>query len=221
MKNFEKIEFLYGINESGEIVIKDKLEPIRVIDFDELGYTHFLDQYQKNINSGADFMPIIIDSYGGEVHVLLGMLNYLEEAKQQGIKIITSCSTKAMSCGAVLLSFGSKGYRYMAPHSYLMIHEVSGVEFGKLSDVKSGVKHTEELNSLIFTLLDKNAEKEPGFFSSLIKENKNADLFLSSEECLKYGLIDFIGIPSIEMNLRPIYKFHGSQEKNKNNQISA
>lgn len=221
MKSFEKIEFLYGINESGEIVIKDKLEPIRITDFDEGSYSQFLEQYQKNINSGADFMPIIIDSYGGEVHSLNGMLDLLEDAKNNGIKLITSCSTKAMSCGAILLSSGTKGYRFMSPNAFLMIHEVSGLEFGKLSDQKSGIAHTEDLNNLIFSVLDKNAGKEPGFFTSLIKENKNADLFLSAKDCLKYGLVDEIGIPAIEMSLRPHYTFHGPQSKNKTNQVAS
>ena len=58
-----------------------------------------------------------------------------------------------MSCGAVLLSAGTKGYRYMAPHAYVMIHEVSGMEFGKLSDVKSGVRHQEHLNKVVFALI--------------------------------------------------------------------
>jgi ATP-dependent Clp protease protease subunit len=207
MKIIEDIGFLYTINDSGDLIITNKMEVIDINDFDECAFCGFMEGYKKCLNSGSDFLPLSIDSYGGEVHILLGMLNYLDDWKKEEKKVITFTSTKAMSCGAVLLSAGTKGYRYMAPHAHLMIHEVSGMEFGKLADVKSGVKHQEELNKIIFAELDRNCDKETGYFQSLAKENKNADLFLSAQDCLKHGIIDKIGIPTIKISTNIEYQF--------------
>ena len=43
------------------------------------------------------------------------------------------------------------------------------------------------------------------FYKKLIKKNNNADLFISPQDALSWGLIDHIGIAHLEMTLTPTY----------------
>jgi ATP-dependent protease ClpP protease subunit len=205
MNYIEDINFHYIVNEDGEKIISNNLAIIRVVDFDEISYTMFQEGFTRSINSKAGFIPVEIDSYGGEVHILLGMLGFLDSMRSQKI-ISTFTATKAMSCGAVLLSAGTPGYRFMSPTAHVMIHEVSRMEWGKFSEVKRGVRHQEDLNETIFQQLDKNCGKDPGYFKRLVKDNDNADLYLSAKQCLEHGIIDKICIPTVKLSVNPSYE---------------
>lgn len=196
----------FSLTETGKINIDNKLEIIHIVDFDEGSLCQFSDGYTNALNSKSKILPIEIDSYGGEVDILNGMLSYIEDFKSKGGIVMTYCGSKAMSCGSVLLASGSKGYRFLSSRAHVMIHEVAGVEFGKLNDQKNGVKHTETLNREIFDYLDKAAEKESGYFEALCTKNKNADLFLTAAQCVEHNLIDQIRIPSLIANIDISYK---------------
>jgi ATP-dependent protease ClpP protease subunit len=206
MNYISNINFSYCIGDDGKMYMDNKLGIIHIVDFDEGSLCQFVDGYTNAINSRSNILPIEIDSYGGEVDVLNGMLSYIDDFKASDGIVMTYCGSKAMSCGSVLLSSGSKGYRFMSPRAHLMIHEVSGIEFGKLNDVKNGVKHQELLNKKLFKQLDENAGKPEGYFSELCSKNKNADLFLDAEQCLEHGLIDFIGLPTLSLSVDPTYE---------------
>jgi len=218
MNYIENVNFSYSTSQDGQRFIDNKLEIIHIVDFDEGSLCQFIDGCHAALNSGAEYLPIEVDSYGGEVDALNGMLSYIDDFKNRGIKVITFCATKAMSCGSVLLSAGTKGYRFMSPRAHLMIHEVSGADFGKLADMKSSVRHQDQLNKELFDQLDINAGKESGYFEALCKQNKNADLYLTAEQCLAHGLVDFIGIPSLVLTVKPQYELIFPKELNKKNE---
>lgn len=196
----------FSFSETGKINIDNKLEIIHIVDFDEGSLCQFSDGYTNALNSKSKILPIEIDSYGGEVDVLNGMLSYIEDFKAKGGIVMTYCGSKAMSCGSVLLAAGSKGYRFLSPRAHVMIHEVAGVEFGKLNDQKNGIKHTEVLNTELFAYLDKAAEKEPGYFETLCTKNKNADVFLTAKQCIEHGLADEVRIPNLVADISINYK---------------
>ena len=89
--------------------------------------------------------PIIvnIDSYGGNVDSLLKMLECMDSIDNT---IITHCSGKAMSCGAVLLSHGD--LRFVGKYSRILIHQVWTMLFGNVDVLKVGLKETEKLNKI-------------------------------------------------------------------------
>lgn len=205
MNYITKQDVQFVISEEGKIDIDNKLGIIHIVDFDEGSLCQFLDGYTMALNSGSKILPIEIDSYGGEVDVLNEMLSKIEDFKSKGGIVVTYCGSKAMSCGSVLLASGSKGYRFVSPRAHVMIHEVSGIEFGKLNDQKNGIKHTEVLNQELFEYLDAAAGKEPGYFEALCTKNKNADVFLTAKQCLEHSLVDEIKIPSLKSHVRVEY----------------
>ena len=74
--------------------------------FESYTLKDFMKACQKVLETGQEFLPIIVDSYGGEVYTLLGMIDFLHDCDT---KVITICEAKAMSAGALLFSRGS-GY---------------------------------------------------------------------------------------------------------------
>ncbi len=68
----------------------------------------FIKECEDVLRTGQDFLPIVIDSYGGQVYTLFGMADFLENC---GVKVITITQGKAMSAGALLFSYGEDRYR--------------------------------------------------------------------------------------------------------------
>ena len=117
---------------------------ITVSKFDQESVDKFSDSMSKAHNTGQPIIPIIIDSYGGEAYALLSMI---EEIKSAKIPVATIARGKAMSCGAVLLSCGAEGQRYMSANAIVMIHDVASGNWGKIEELKSGVKETERIRT--------------------------------------------------------------------------
>ena len=139
-------------------------------------------------------IPIIISSYGGSVYSLLPMLDLIEAS---GKPVATIALGKAMSCGAVLLASGTKGYRYCAPNADVLVHEVSSFNLGKTSEVSHEAKQTERLNRLLLVKLEQYSRKPPGWYEKEIAKRKNLDWYISAKEARRYGLVDIVSVPNI------------------------
>lgn len=161
--------------------------------FTEESYLAFCGDCEKVLNTGQDFLPIVIDSYGGYVYSLLGMVDFLNAC---GVKVVTICESKCMSCGAILFSCGED--RYMAPNCTVMVHEVSSFLWGKDVELQNDAKETSRLNKKIYTLLDTNTEQALGYWKDLTKTNKYADLYMTAQTARKHNLATTMNVPHLE-----------------------
>lgn len=180
----------------GDLV--DVPHSILVNAFTEESAKVFRDQFAEAINTGQDIIPVIIDSFGGQVYSLLSMVNTI---KNSPVKVATFGSGKMMSCGSVLFTCGSEGHRYMDPFATMMIHQVSLGGWGKLEEIKADAKEGERLNQMIFKMMANNCGKEDNYFSKLVDDNKNADLYLDANECKKHNLCNHIRTPSFKIKV--------------------
>lgn len=144
-------------------------------------------------------LPLIIDSPGGCPYSLISLYENIKKSK---IKIATIVESKALSCAAILLSCGSKGYRYMSKNATIMIHDVKTTYNGKTEDAKADSKETERLNDLMYKILEDNCKKKNNYFKKIMQENRYSDLYLNSNECLDYGIIDAIGVPKLKVKIK-------------------
>lgn len=138
---------------------------------------------------GFEYKPkpikIFIDSYGGYVYQIMGLIGVMEKSKT---KIHTICTGAAMSCGFMLLINGHKRYCYK--HGTPLYHQVGSWSAGKVQDLKEDLKETERLQSKLeeMTIRLTNISK-----SKLEKVRKQKiDWFMTAEESLKLGVIDKI-----------------------------
>ena len=149
-------------------------------------------------NTGQPIIPIVIDSYGGEVYSLMNMVS---EIINSDLPIMTIAQGKAMSCGAVLLSFGADGMRYADPNATIMIHDVASGAFGKVAELKSDVKEAERLNKKIFSMVDVNCNQPNGFFMKKLKEKDRADWYLTAKKAKKFNLVNHLRVPTFTVDV--------------------
>ena len=170
-------------------------QPLYVVvnDFETSTLKGFMKECEKVLQTGQQFLPIIIDSYGGQVYTLLGIIDFL---KYVGVPVTTICQAKAMSAGAILFSCGEE--RYMGEASTLMVHQLSSYFWGKNVDIQNEAKECERLNKMLFNILDQNTGQKKGFWWDMVHENKHTDLFLTANQAKRHGFATHIGIPHIE-----------------------
>ena len=116
---------------------------VKVNKFDDEAVKGFYEDFEKCLTTGQPFVPILIDSYGGQVYSLLSMMAIIQNSK---FPVYTIVQGKAMSCGAILFGMGHQ--RYMSENATLMLHDVSTMSCGKVEEIKSDAKEAESLLTL-------------------------------------------------------------------------
>lgn len=178
-------------------LIKDlelKYEPviIRVNKFDEDAAKEFCAAMSMAQNTGQTVVPVIIDSYGGQVYSLMSMIGAIKASK---IPVATVVEGKAMSCGAILFSFGAEGMRFMDQDATLMIHDVSSGSWGKVEELKADIREAERLNKKVYEMMAKNCGKESNYFLDIVHSKGHADWYLDVEEGKRHGLVNHSRLP--------------------------
>ena len=168
---------------------------ILVNEFSEFGVKNFKVDFDDLNSSALPIIPVIIDSYGGEIYSLLAMLDIMSTAVKP---VATIGLGKAMSCGSILLACGSPGLRFVGPHCTVMVHDAATISFGKIEELKADVGEAERLNIKIFNLLNERCGKSKNYFQKIVADKKHVNWYLESEEALKHGLADHIGLPVID-----------------------
>ncbi len=149
-------------------------------------------------SSGQKVIPIVIYSYGGQVYSLMSMIAAIESAE---LPVATIVQGKAMSCGAVLLSFGEQGMRFADPNATVMIHDVSSGGHGKIEELKADVKEAERLDEKIFTMMARNCGKKDDFFKKKVFNKKHADWFMDAQEAKRHGLVNHLRLPKLRIRV--------------------
>ena len=171
---------------------------ITVNKFDEESAKKFRSDINGAINSGQKVVPVIIDSYGGQVYALMSMISMIKACP---IPVATIIQGKAMSCGIALSTFGEEGLRFMDPDATAMIHEVSSGSWGKNEEIQADAKETERLNKKILTMMSRNCGHADDYFAKIIHEKGHADWFLDAKEVLKHNIVNHLRIPKLEINV--------------------
>jgi len=171
---------------------------VRVNKFDEKSAKEFHESVAQAHNTGQKVIPITIDSYGGQVYSLMSMISAIKHSE---LPVATIVEGKAMSCGAILFSFGADGLRFMDPDATLMIHDVSSMERGKVEEIKASAEETERLNQIIYKMMARNCGKRDDYFLKLVHKKGHADWFLDSEEAKKHGLANQLRVPKLNITI--------------------
>ncbi len=131
---------------------------------------------------------LYINSPGGFVSAGLGIYDTIQYIKPD---VATICIGQASSMGAFLLAGGKKGKRSALPNARIMIHQPLGGVEGQASDIKIQADEILYLKQTINKILADNTNKT----LKQIEKDADRNFFMSSEEAVKYGIIDKI-LPS-------------------------
>ena len=149
------------------------------------------DEYLKGLYSlhGLDYTPtpieIYIDSYGGYVYQILGLVAVIQKSKTPIHTIVTGA---AMSCGFIMLICGHKRFAY--EHATPLYHQVSGGARGTVKDMEEDVVESKRLQKKLEKLTLDNTK----ISKKKLKEvyEKKQDWYMSAKEAKKLGVIDEI-----------------------------
>ena len=188
----------------GEVELRKQPVVIRVNKFDEESAKKFSDAMSEAQNTGQPIVPVIVDSYGGQVYSLLSMVANIKASK---IPVATIVQGKAMSCGALLFSFGAFGHRYMDKHATIMIHDVSTGAHGKVEEIKADAKESDRLNQWLYREMATNCGKEEEYFLKMIHERSHADWYLDAAEAQSHGLANHLRVPELKLKIDVEYSF--------------
>ena len=172
---------------------------IRVNKFDEESANEFSQKMAIAHNTGQSVIPVVIDSYGGQVYSLMSMISAINASD---IPVATIVEGKAMSCGVVLFSCGAPGLRFVTPEATLMIHDVSSGARGKNEEIQANAKETKRLNKQIYELLSVNCKKPKDYFWKEVQRRGRADWFIAPKKAKKLGLADVIGMPTLTVDVQ-------------------
>ena len=128
-------------------------------------------------------VSIYINSPGGSVYHGLAIYDTMQFIKPD---VQTICVGIAMSMGALLLAGGAAGKRMALPNAKILIHQVSSGFQGQATDIEI---HAREIID-IRQRLDHIIAKHTGQDYDKVRTDTERDYFMSSEEAVKYGIID-------------------------------
>ena len=128
-------------------------------------------------------ISMYINSPGGSVVDGLGLVDTMDYIN---CDISTLCVGMAASMGSVLLSNGTKGKRFVLPHSRVMIHQVSSGAQGVLKDLEIELEQTRRCKQDIYRILSDNTGKP---FDE-IERDCDRNYWLIGKEAVDYGIVD-------------------------------
>ena len=128
---------------------------------------------------------LYINSPGGSVTSGLAIYDTMNYIKSD---VSTICFGMAASMGALLLSSGTKGKRFILKNADVMIHQVLGKSEGQASDIEIATNRILNLKNRLNKILSKNTGKT----IKKIEIDTDRDNYLSASEAIKYGIVDNI-----------------------------
>ena len=170
----------------------------------------FFDDFNAALEKNPKIIPIVIDSYGGEVYCLLEIVSMI---KSSPVPVATICNGKAMSCGALLFMFGSNGFRFMSEQATLMLHEVSSTSYGKVEEVKADANETDRLNKMIFEMVAKHIGLPENYFLDLLHKHNHAEIYMDSKTAKRHKICNHVGVPELitEVNVNTSFRLNGKE----------
>lgn len=128
-------------------------------------------------------IKLYINSPGGSVYdglAIIDTMNYIEPDVQAiGIGL-------QASMGAMLLSCGAKGKRYLLPNSRVMIHQPSSGTEGKITDQEIALKEGIEIKKRLLEIF----AEQTGKSMKQVEKDMDRDNWMSAQEAKEYGIVD-------------------------------
>ena len=146
--------------------------------------------YNLNVNmlskaTPLDYNPppimLHINSYGGSVFAGLSAVDYIINSKIPVHTVIDGCAASA----ATLMSCVAEK-RYMHRHACMLVHQLSGMMWGKFQEMQDDMQNSEMLMEKIKDIYRKYTKIPKKELDNILKH----DIWWEAEKCLEYGLVD-------------------------------
>jgi len=130
-------------------------------------------------------IQLYINSPGGVVTAGLAIYDTMQYVKPD---VSTICIGIAASMGAVLLTAGAKGKRFILPNSEVLLHQVMGGAEGQAVDIDIAARQIIKIKDRLNQILAKHTNQG----IKQIEKDTDRDFFMSAAEAKAYGVVDKI-----------------------------
>lgn len=157
-------------------------------EIDDVLATEIIAQLEYLDSISTDDIQLYINSPGGSVSAGFAIVDCMARCRSD---VSTVCTGIAASMGALLISAGTKGKRFIGENAEMMIHQPLGGANGQASDIERAAEHILKVKRKLHMILSQNT----GHPYKQICEDCDRDHWLNAEEAVEYGLVDkvFIG----------------------------
>lgn len=180
MKKEEKVErvnnHIYFYSEVNRNSILELILLIKEIEEENISMSH-----RMNIQEIPIYLHI--QSEGGSIFAVFSAIDTVQECK---VPVHTIIEGNVASAGSLLSIVGKK--RYIRPHSYILIHELSSGFWGKFSEIEDDFMNLKELMVQIKNLYQEYTTIPKKKMDEILKH----DIWWNSDICISYGLVDEI-----------------------------
>lgn len=130
---------------------------------------------------------VYINSFGGEVNSGLLICDLIQSI---GVPVNMYCTGCAYSMAAVILAAGTKGRRYILPHSRVMIHEplLAGGISGSATSISMISDTIIEMRDIVNGILSEHTGKT----REEINKATAFDNLMNAEQAIRFGICDKI-----------------------------
>lgn len=131
-------------------------------------------------------IQLYINSPGGSVTAGLGIYDMMQFVK---CDVATICIGLAASMGSLLLAAGTKGKRYILPHSRVMMHQphiMGGGLSGQASDIEIHAREMINTKKKLTEIYSRHTGKGYDELIGMLER----DYFMGAQEATEFGLVD-------------------------------
>lgn len=140
---------------------------------------------QLEKESPLEDIYLYIDSCGGYLDSVLAIIDTMDLIK---CDVQTICVGKAISGGAVILSSGKRGKRFITPHARTMVHQLFALSYGTAAEIEKKAQEIKRMQQQMERILAKNTKQPLKQIRQDLKDIK----FMDAEGSVKHGLVDKI-----------------------------
>lgn len=135
-------------------------------------------------DSGCD-IEIIFFSPGGGIVPGMALFDFIQRVRKAGHRVTTMALGMAASMAGILLQAGDE--RVMGKEAWVLIHEASFGAQGKIGDVEDTVEWVKKVQKRILKIFASRCKLTE---TQIARRWKRKDWWISSDDCLKLGLVD-------------------------------
>jgi ATP-dependent protease ClpP protease subunit len=137
----------------------------------------------KNLLNKDKYIYLHINSFGGSVFAAFSTIDTIINLKVPVVSIIEGAAASAATMISVMCN-----YRIIYPNSYMLIHQLSSISWGKMDEMEDEMCNLKELMKRIKMIYKKKTKINNDDLSEILKH----DLWWDAKKCLSVGLVDKI-----------------------------
>lgn len=152
----------------------------------------FISFHTNSVKHGVTEALLYIDSPGGAATSLSTIINILQNGE---ILYHTIALGNACSAACMLTAFGH--FRWAVPETVFLFHDASFITGGNIRQMEESIETQKIFLGKLLEQFAAHTNRKVDFWLEMAYSKVNGDYYFDAEKALEFGVIDFIGMPTI------------------------